>query len=76
MPEFKEDDILTTIIPLNVTANTPVNAPVKLNNTQKFIIKLMEENNQITQIELSKESKVNKSTIKRNISKLIGSISQ
>ena len=30
----------------------------------------MRENNKITQIELSKELKVNESTIKRNISKL------
>lgn len=74
VPEFKEDDIFTTIIPLNATVNAPanelVNAPVKLNNTQKLIIKLMKENNQVTQIELSKELKVNESTIKRNISKL------
>ena len=78
VPEFKENDIFTTIIPLNATVNAsanepvnePVNALVKLNNTQKLIIKLMRENNQITQIELSKELKVNESTIKRNISKL------
>ena len=74
VPEFKENDIFTTIIPLNATVNAPVNEPVnalvKLNNTQKLIIKLMRENNQITQIELSKEIKVNESTIKRNISKL------
>ena len=74
VPEFKENDIFTTIIPLNAIVNAPVNeplnAPVKLNNTQKFIIKLMKENNQITQIELSKKLKVNESTIKRNISKL------
>ena len=74
VPEFKENDIFTTIIPLNATVNAPVNEPVnalvKLNNTQKLIIKLMRENNQITQIELSKELKVNESTIKRNISKL------
>ncbi len=74
VPEFKENDIFTTIIPLNDTVNAPVNEPVnalvKLNNTQKLIIKLMRENNQITQIELSKELKVNESTIKRNISKL------
>ena len=72
--EFKENDVFTTIIPLNATVNAPVNelvnALVKLNNTQKSIIKLMRENNQITQIELSKELKVNESTIKRNISKL------
>ena len=30
----------------------------------------MRENNQITQIELSKKLKINESTIKRNISKL------
>ena len=70
VPEFKENDIFTTIIPLNATVNEPVNAPVKLNNTQKLIIKLMKENNQITQIELSRKLKVNESTIKRNISKL------
>ena len=74
VPEFKENDIFTTIIPLNAPVNAPVNEPVnalvKLNNTQKLIIKLMRENNQITQIELSKELKVNESTIKRNISKL------
>ncbi len=67
-------NIFTTIIPLNATVNAPVNEPVnalvKLNNAQKLIIKLMRENNQITQIELSKELKVNESTIKRNISKL------
>lgn len=74
IPEFKENDIFTTIIPLNATVNAlvnePVNAPVKLSNTQKLIIKLMKQNNQITQIELSKELEVNESTIKRNISKL------
>ena len=92
VPTFKENDIFTTIIPLNAPVNEPVNAPVnepvnkpvnsnapvnapvnepvKLNDIQKLIIKLMQENNQITRIELSKKLKVNESTIKRNISKL------
>lgn len=70
VPEFKEDDIFTTIIPLNATVNATVNDTVKLNKTEKAIIEFIRQNNSITQKELSIQLKVSESTIKRNTNKL------
>ena len=82
VPEFKENDIFTTIIPLNATVNDTVNATVndtvnatvndtvKLNKTEKAIIDLIKQNNNITQKDLSIQLNVSESTVKRNTNKL------
>lgn len=81
IPNFKEEDIFTTIIPLNLAVNAPANEPVnehanvyvnepfKINNIQNLIIVSIRENNNITQTELSKKLKVNESTVKISIGK-------
>ena len=53
-----------------MTVNAPVNAPVKLNKTQKSIIVLLKSNNKTTYDELAQTLDVDRTTIMRNIAKL------
>ncbi len=70
IPEFKEDDIFTTIIPLvaqEPPKNHPRTAQENLNEIQLKIIELIKENNKITQIEMASFINVSRDVIKRNI---------
>ena len=79
IPKLIEGDIFRTEIPLNrqennvtvnVTANVTANVTVKLNPTEQKILKILKENPNITQEQLSKKLKVTTMTIKRNTNKL------
>lgn len=50
--------------------NAPVNAPVKLNKTQLQILNAIQQNNLITYDELSLKLNKDRTTIRKNISKL------
>lgn len=70
IPEFKEDDIFKTNVPLivkdnNVGINVGIN--VGLNEIQKEILRLIAKNKNITQKEMSEELNITKRTIERNI---------
>ena len=70
IPEFKEDDIFKTNVPLivkdnNVGINVGLN--VGLNEIQKEILRLIAKNKNITQKEMSEELNITKRTIERNI---------
>ena len=71
IPEFKEDDIFTTVIPLvaqEPPKNRPRTAQENLNEIQLKIIELIKENNTITQVEMASSINVSRDVIKRNIS--------
>jgi fido (protein-threonine AMPylation protein)/DNA-binding CsgD family transcriptional regulator len=55
---------------VNAGANAGVNAGVKITQTQKKILSLMQKNNMITQAEIAKKIKVNETTVYRNIEKM------
>ena len=54
----------------NAGANAGVNAGVKLTETQKNILSLIEKDSTVSQIEIAKRLNVNQSTIYRNIEKI------
>lgn len=66
IPEFKEDDIFKTNVPLIVKDNN-VGINVGLNEIQKEILRLIAKNKNITQKEMSEELNITKRTIERNI---------
>ncbi len=66
IPEFKEDDIFKTNVPLIVKDNN-VGINVGLNEIQNEILKLIEKNKNITQKEISEELNITKRTIERNM---------
>lgn len=73
IPEFKEDDIFTTTIPLVAQEppnNCPRTAQEPLTEIQLKILELIKENNRITQLELAGYIKVSRDVIKRNIATL------
>ena len=71
-----ERNFINVFIPVHegcgdkVTVNAPVNAPVKLSNTQKAIIGVLKENSLTTYDRLSQILNVDRRTIQRNIAKL------
>ncbi len=65
--EFKEEDIFITIVPLEID-NALVNAPV--NQTQKDIVKAMQNNSNISYNELAQIIEKDRTTVMRNIQKL------
>lgn len=74
IPEFKEDDIFRTNVPLimnidNVGLNVGLNVDlnVGLNEIQNKILKLISNNKNITQKEISVELNTTKRTIERNM---------
>ncbi len=52
----------------NVPANVPVNVPV--NETEKSILDIINEDNHVTHLEISKKLNITEKTAKRNTSKL------
>ena len=75
MPEFKEDDIFRTIIPLKKTEvkekdwteNWTENRTENINLTQKRILELISKKPYITQKELIKEMNLGRTAITLNI---------
>jgi predicted HTH transcriptional regulator len=63
--EFKENFQKGNIA--NAGVNAGVNADVKLSKTQEKIIVLIAKNNDISQSDIAKKMKINRSTIYRNI---------
>lgn len=70
VPKLIENDIFTTIIPINEKENVPVNVPVNLNKTENEILNLIIKNNNITHIEIANVLKITDKTAKRNTKKL------
>lgn len=69
--ENKEKDLINQKnVTVNVTANVTGNVTVKLNNTEQKILKILQDNPNITQEQLANILKVTPMTIKRNTSKL------
>lgn len=62
IPEFKEDDIFKTNVPLILDVDN-----VGLNEIQNKILKLISNNKNVTQKEISEELNTTKRTIERNI---------
>ena len=56
--------------PINAPINDPINDPINITETEIKIIELIQQNSQITRLELANTLKINESTIKRNINKL------
>ena len=50
--------------------NDPINDPINMTENEIKIIELIQQNSQITRLELANTLKINESTIKRNINKL------
>jgi len=80
VPIFKEDDIFTTVIPLDgeekilaaqeMPKKCPRNAQENLDELQLRIIEVIENNSKITQKELAEYLNVTRDIIKHNITKL------
>lgn len=75
LPELKEDDIFRAYIPLTTESSEKekknnVGVNVGVNDTQKQILKLIKENNIITQKEIANKLKITKRTVERNINVL------
>lgn len=73
--EFNEEDIFITIVPLgidNALVNAPVSAPVNapVNQTQKDIVKAMQNNSNISYNEIAQIIEKDRTTVMRNIQKL------
>ena len=69
--ENKEKDLINQKnVTVNVTANVTGSVTVKLNNTEQRILKILQDNPNITQEQLANILKVTPMTIKRNTSKL------
>ncbi len=62
IPKFKEDDIFKTNVPLILDVDN-----VGLNEIQNKILKLISNNKNVTQKEISEELNTTKRTIERNI---------
>jgi len=60
----------TKVTSVNVPANAPANASVKLNKTQLAIIKVLLKDNRATYEDLAKIIGVDRTTIRRNIAVL------
>lgn len=74
IPEFKEDDIFKTNVPLIIDVDNvgldvglDVGLNVGLNEIQNKILKLISNNENVTQKEISEELNTTKRTIERNI---------
>lgn len=70
IPEFKEDDIFKTNVPLIIDVDNvglDVGLNVGLNEIQNKILKLISNNKNVTQKEISEELNTTKRTIERNI---------
>ncbi len=74
VPKLIENDIFTTIIPINEKENVPVNVlvnvPVNVNKTENEILNLIRKDNNITHIEIANALKITDKTAKRNTKKL------
>ena len=63
-------DLLGKMKYKNAPINDPINDPINITETEIKIIELIQQNSQITRLELANTLKINESTIKRNINKL------
>ena len=87
VPTFKENDIFTTIIPLNAPVNEPVNAPVNepvnkpvnsnapvnapVNEPVKLVLAVIADNPNLSKEKIAEKIGMSRATVTRALAKLV-----